>query len=297
MRRCLRCESSFVAQKWLCPSCGWEPVTQDGMPVMAPGLMKDDEQCYDPSWFSALADLEAGSFWFRGRNALLLWVLRKYGAGIRSFLEIGCGTGFVLQGVAQAFPETRIAAGDGRVEGLTFAAQRVPKAELLQLDARAIPFVDEFEALGAFDVIEHIEEDEAALEQMSQALAPGGLLILTVPQHTWLWSAVDEEAYHVRRYSFRDLRAKVKAQGLQPVYSTSFVSLLLPAMWLSRLLKRGERVQKEDIAPELELNPLLNKIFGWVMGVERALIRLGVRFPAGGSRLLVARKPISRPED
>lgn len=293
MKRCLECGEPFAGQKWLCPSCGWKPATKKGLPVMAADLMQDDDQCYDPTWFAALAELEAGSFWFQGRNALLLWVLGKYGEGVESFMEIGCGTGFVLQGIGERFPGVRLTAGDGRVEGLVFASERVPQADFLQLDARDMPFTEEFDALGAFDVIEHIQEDEAALAQMYRALKPGGLLMLTVPQHTWMWSAVDVEAYHVRRYSWKDLRTKVEAQGFQPVYTTSFVSILLPAMWLSRLLKRGERAEKEGVAPELELNPLLNKVFGWVLRLERGLIRLGVRFPAGGSRLLVASKPAS----
>ncbi len=76
---------------------------------------------------------------------------------------------------------------------------------MLQFDACAIPYKAEFDVIGAFDVIEHIEEDTAALTQMYQALKPGGGLLITVPQHRFLWSAVDEMSYHKRRYHRNEL--------------------------------------------------------------------------------------------
>lgn len=244
-------------------------------------------------YFKELVEVEAGNFWFRGRNRLILWAINKYHPRMQSFLEIGCGTGFVIAGISKRYPDAILFGSEYLEEGLVYARQRVPTAEFTQLDARCIPLESELDAIGSFDVLEHITEDELVLQQMFKALKPGGFAFVTVPQHRWLWSAVDEYACHVRRYGAVELDAKVCAAGFEVVRSTSFVSLLLPAMYISRWLQQGETAASVDTAAELRINPILNKIFELVLRVELALIRVGISLPAGGSRLLVARKPLT----
>lgn len=158
------------------------------------------------------------------------------------------------------------------------------------MDARRIPYQNEFDCIGAFDVLEHIVEDEAVLTEMQRALRPGGGIVLTVPQHPWLWSRQDDYACHVRRYSRGKLREKVLRAGFKVELETSFVSFLLPAMLVSRLLQRKAFASSDPMA-ELRLPALINRTFEGVMNIERLFIRLGMRFPAGGSLLLIARKP------
>ena len=242
-------------------------------------------------YFKELAELEAGNFWFRARNRLILWALHKYSPGLKSFLEIGCGTGFVISAISKQFHEARLLGSEYFEEGLVYAQQRVPGAEFTQMDARHIPYESELDAIGAFDVLEHIEEDEAVLQQICKALKPGGVVFITVPQHRWLWSAVDEYACHVRRYVASELHQKVCRAGFEIIRSTSFVSTLLPAMYLSRLLQSNKMDMNMDDVAGLRINPILNKIFEWFLGFELALISVGFSLPVGGSRLLVARKP------
>ena len=149
--------------------------------------------------------------------------------------------------------------------------------------------VAHFDVVGAFDVLEHIVEDQPVLAQIHQALRPGGGLVLAVPQHPWLWSRQDESACHVRRYTAAELRRKVVAAGFSPLYETSFVSLLLPVMMLSRLHKHHAAAGNDPMS-ELRVNGFANLLLIAVMTVERNLMRMGLRFPAGGSLLLVARK-------
>jgi SAM-dependent methyltransferase len=258
------------------------------VPLFSPQLAQSNSG-FKASYFSPLAAMEAGHFWFRARNALIIWALGKYGADVLSFMEIGCGTGFVLQGISSQFPEMHLVASEIYSEGLAFAADRVPIVEFMQMDARNIPFVDEFDAIGAFDVLEHINEDEVALNQMFRALKPRGLLLLTVPQHDWLWSEVDNYACHVRRYSAHALHDKVTCAGFSILRSTSFVTTLLPLMFISRLLQRdkGKHFEPHE---ELHVNPLVNRILEGFLRLELWFIQRGVSFPVGGSRLLVAAK-------
>jgi SAM-dependent methyltransferase len=251
----------------------------------------EDSAGFPPSSFAPLAELEDEHFWFRERNALLIWALKTYGSNIRNFMEIGCGTGFVLKGIAQAFPSVQLVGSEIFTEGLAFAAERAgARVKFLQMDARQIPYAAEFDAIGAFDVIEHIEEDEAVLRQVCHALKSGGLLLLTVPQHPALWSAVDERACHVRRYTARELNEKVTGAGFKIIRNTSFVTTLLPFMFISRLLQRGSNPKRLDTESETKINPTLNRIFGYCLRFEAHVIRFGLSLPVGGSRLVVAIK-------
>jgi hypothetical protein len=145
-----------------------------------------------------------------------------------------------------------------------------------------------YEVIGAFDVLEHIAEDVLVLENLTRALTHRGYLLITVPQHTWLWSSVDEQACHVRRYSRRELLRKLRSVGLEIEYVTSFVSLLLPMMVMAR-----RRAQDTDYDPmsEFRLATWLNLSLEAVMSLELILLKLGMTFPMGGSLLVLARKP------
>lgn len=288
MKRCLQCSISYTSGGWNCPACGFAPPRAEGIPILAPELAQGGAG-FQPEAFAELASLEAGNFWFRARNRLIVWALRRHFPDMRRYLEVGCGTGYVLAGVAKAYPQAQLTGSEVFSVGLPYAARRVQKAELLQMDARHLPYENEFDVIGAFDVLEHIEEDEMVLSEMKRALRSDGGIILTVPQHPRLWSQQDEYACHVRRYKMGELRNKVKQAGFRVVFETSFVSLLLPAMAASRLLQSKKQFVDDEMA-ELRLPKLLNSAFETVMKAERFLIRMGVRFPIGGSDLLVAKK-------
>jgi SAM-dependent methyltransferase len=285
---CLSCERVFASDAWKCPDCGWEPALEDGWLSFAPDLSRSNDGM-NAGDFQQLQALEAGHFWFRSRNRLLQWAFGRYFPDATSFLEVGCGTGFVLSGLRQEFPALRLAGSEIYASGLRFAEERLPDVKLFQMDARRLPFDLEFDVIGAFDVLEHIEEDELVLGGLFRAIRPQGGLMLTVPQHPFLWSSVDEYACHKRRYTRPELIRKVQRAGFRIVRATSFVSLLLPLLLLSRW-KRNRPGACFDPLAEYKIGRLTNRILEAALGVERVLIRQGISFPAGGSLLLVARR-------
>ncbi len=288
MQTCVFCNSLFAHPDWQCPQCGRQPEQRNGHRIFAPALANANNT-FDIELFSQLAAIEAGNFWHRSRNKLLIWAFQKYFPSARSFLEIGCGTGFVLQGFQKAFPLLSLSGSEIYSEGLTYAKKRAPQAKLFQMDARQIPFREEFDVIGAFDIIEHVEEDELILSQMRLALKTGGGILLTVPQHPFLWSQYDERAHHVRRYRASELRRKVESSGFEILHMTSFVSFLLPAMMLSRFVYRKPSASY-GVMTELHQKGVLNGLLEKLLDFERLFIRAGLHFSAGGSLLVIAKK-------
>lgn len=285
---CPRCSLQHASLDAVCPGCGFVPGTYNGFPAWAPEMATEGGGFHE-SFFAELARHEVDNFWFEARNTIITRTLKRFFPQLRSLLEIGCGTGFVLSGIARAFPGARLVGTEIFVAGLPFAAGRVPSASFAQMDARRLPYAEEFDVLGAFDVIEHIEEDVDALDNLKRAVKPGGGVVISVPQHKWLWSEIDEQSFHFRRYEKRELHDKIESVGLEVVYSTSFVSLLLPVMYLSR---RRERANAEyDASREFRISPAANAFLRAVMGVESAILATGLPLPVGGSRLVVARRP------
>jgi SAM-dependent methyltransferase len=292
MRLCVSCGNGLQGADWTCGRCGWNAPVQDGIRLLA-GTQGASPANFSPQDFESLHALEQDYFWFRGRISLILWAFERYARQCRSFLEIGCGTGSVLAAIAREHPTVAVWGSEAYLEGLQFARTRVDSARLMQMDARCIPFVDEFDAIGLFDVIEHIEEDQAVLSQASRALRPGGILLITVPQHRFLWSPADEHAGHVRRYARTELQHKVEQAELRVLRCTSFVSLLFPLLLISRIRRRA---RDYDSHAEYRVPPVINRVLEVVLSAERAAIRLGATLPFGGSLLLVARRAEGGPQ-
>jgi SAM-dependent methyltransferase len=286
MRRCLRCSAEFPQTTgWKCTRCGFDPPSAGGTRMFAPELA-DTEADYEARFFDQLFDAEPRNFWFRNRNSLIARMLRDIDPPPQTFLEIGCGTGFVLAEVAGTFPSASPTATDVLPEAFSFARRRVPRAEFLQLDVASLPFTAEFDLVCAFDVLEHVLDDERALREVHRALRPRGWMLLTVPQHRFLWSKTDEIAHHKRRYRREEMRTKLDAAGFEIVRRTSFVTLLVPLLFLAR-----KRVKTcEDAARDLLLPRPVDVALSGIMALERLLIGAGLDLPFGGSMIVLARR-------
>jgi SAM-dependent methyltransferase len=261
--------------------------------MFAPELA-DTVAGFDPSSFAILAEIEATHFWFVARNELIVGLANRFFPRARAYLEIGCGNGAVLAAVAGSRAWDRLAGSDLHPTGLRHARARLPSAiELVQMDARAIPVIGAFDLVGAFDVVEHIADDEAVLRSLRRATAKGGGTIIAVPQHPWLWSQADEIGHHQRRYRLGELESKLERSGFDVLFSSSYTATLLPLMTASRLWARtrGEASAdpRAEIERELSLSPWINRALTAILRGEVRLTLAGLRWPLGGSRVVVAR--------
>lgn len=231
-----------------------------------------------------LAQVQAWHFWHAPRHALLLDQVRDAGLqpGAR-IVDVGCGTGaFVSALIAQGF--------DARGLDPFAAARRLDPERFATAHADALPFADaSLDAACAFDVLEHVD-DAAALAELHRTLKPGGGLFLSVPAHAWLWSARDDRAGHLRRYTRRMLRERVEAAGFSVERLFGYQCLLLPMLAAARAWAnlRGIVDTTDEDRPGRFANALL-------LAVNRFEVRAGrlLRPPTGSSLVLVARRAAS----
>ena len=256
---------------------------------------------YDPSHFAALFEIEDRHFWFRARNLALSAVIERIVAGLaRGYrvLEVGCGDGNTLRMLERSCSGGTLVGMDLFAEGLHYARRRT-RAPLVRGSMERPPFNVRFHVVGMFDVLEHIEDDRAALARVHELVEPGGALVLTVPAHQKLWSRFDEEAHHCRRYEPPDLLARLREAGFQVEYITLFMVVLYPLArvgrktsdWIRRARTRFGRPEGSAVATEIRVRPGINGLLAAVLSQEARLLRRRRRLPFGTSLLAVARVP------
>jgi SAM-dependent methyltransferase len=166
--------------------------------------------------YDRMAAHDSTHWWYRARRDILADYLTRYGdvpAGAR-ILEIGCGTGHNLPMLAKFGSVEAIeidpAARDIASERLGRPVGDAPLPELPGVERGA------YDLVAVLDVVEHIEDDVAALTAMKSLLKPGGKILIAVPAHQWMWSAHDVVNHHHRRYSKTTLKTAIERAGLKP---------------------------------------------------------------------------------
>ena len=270
-----------------------QPVLVNGIKCYSPEEAERYSD-YPDDGFDVTDKLEEDSFWVRSRNRLLKKIIGKYSRRFRRarFLEIGCGTGAFLEQLA-AESDLQITGSEIYLRGLHYAKRRLPSVEFIQFDAKQGVLPESFDMIAAFDVIEHIDDDVAAISNIHQMLTDGGYFIVTVPQHMFLWSKLDEIVKHKRRYSREELVSKLRREGFTIDMRTSFLFVLFPLMAITRLMDRPAGSSQDGDASfenRVGFPKVLNWIFDKFMRIDEFLIERGVSLPFGGTLLVVARK-------
>jgi SAM-dependent methyltransferase len=238
--------------------------------------------------YAEMAAVEDAHWWFRGRRAVLRDTIRRLNpaAGIR-ILELGSGTGGNLKMLAAFGAVTAVELNDdARALSLSKAgATRDVRAGSLPND---LPLDDEtFDLICLFDVLEHIDDDEATLAVIGRHLAPGGTVIITVPAFKPLWGPHDVALHHKRRYAKSELAAKIAAAGFLASRLTFFNTALFAPALLVRLADRLRRPGKA--AGTKTPGRIVNEILAAVFSVERFPLRW-IDLPFGLSLLAVLKR-------
>ena len=242
------------------------------------------EPGFSAARLARLAEIERWHFWFAGRRALVHRLLRKYLSAPKTVLDIGCGTGCMLDELAQQ--GYRMAGLDLRPEGLHATHRRLPQIILFQAQAGCLPLAENsFDGVILLDVMEHAD-DVSILREAGNILKPGGIAVLTVPALPWLWSYRDRAAGHLRRYTRKDLRRLLLNSGFEIQEIHYYQCLLLPVVVLTRLLGRHDPALRDMEEQPL---PLLNTLLLWINRFEVSLGRV-VPWPWGSTLVAVCKK-------
>ena len=209
-----------------------------------------------------MADLDQRHWWYLGRRQVLAALIERLARPPADgrILEVGCGTGHNLA-MLGTFGEVDAVELDESVRAIaeTRLGRQVMSDRLPEL--LGVPD-GTYDLIGAFDVIEHIDDDRAALEAIGRKLRRGGKLVITVPAHPWMWSAHDVINHHKRRYSKRSLRQLIGASPLSLDSIGYFNSLLFPLAVAERIASKLRRKDDAQLGiPPGPVNSLLTSIF------------------------------------
>ena len=213
--------------------------------------------------YDRMAELDELHWWYRARRQVLEALIRR-SADLppdARLLEVGCGTGHNLP-MLERFGHVDAIELDPAARAI--AEQRLGRA----VSGAALPELagvprSHYDLIGAFDVIEHIDDDIAAVGALGACLKPGGKLVIAVPAHQWMWSAHDELNHHKRRYSRNSLRKLIEASPLRLESLGYFNSLLFPVAIAARFAGKltGSSGGGETLPPK-PLNWAFEKAFG-----------------------------------
>jgi len=234
--------------------------------------------------YQQMAELDDRHWWYRARRRILAELIRREGQlpPNAQILEIGCGTGHNLAMLGQ-FGHVDALELDDEMRALSEKRlgrkiMRSPLPELAEVPDR------HYDLIGAFDVIEHIDDDAAAVAAIATKLKPGGKFMMAVPAHQWMWTAHDVANHHKRRYSKRALKSLIENSPLRLEQVGYFNSLLFPLAVAERAASKLRGKDDGDVKlPPAPVNAALEAVFA----AERYLVgRLSL--PPGLSLFAVA---------
>ncbi len=240
-----------------------------------------------PAEYARNFAFEEDYWWFVGRRQLVLTTVAALaGPGRPRLLDIGCGTGYLL---AQLGALTEAVGLDLADEALAFCRARQLN-RLVRGRAEALPFADgSFDIVTALDILEHLDDDLAALGEWWRVLRPGGHLVLFVPAYEFLWSGEDFVSGHRRRYRRGPLLARLRSAGFRVCKATYVNAVLLPLVAgaiIGKRLFRPRSLYQSNLTP---LPAWLNRLLTVIFTQEVRCLRW-LNLPVGSSIFCLARK-------
>jgi SAM-dependent methyltransferase len=211
--------------------------------------------------------------------------------------DLGCSTGYLLEDLKVARPQAQLLGLDLVAPGLSKAHELVPAARLLRADVCVLPMLDDsIDAIVSANLLEHVRDDQGALREMRRVLRPGGRAVIVVPAAPGTYDYYDRFLGHERRYGRGELASKARTAGLEVLEDAHLGVLLFPAFWA---VKKRNRLRFDHLrGAELEArvardiaNTQDSRLGAWACGLERTLLRRGIRLPFGIRGLTVLRRP------
>ena len=200
-------------------------------------------------------------------------------------MDIGCSSGYMLRMLKERFPGGTVIGADYVARPLEHLAETLPLTPLLQFNLVKCPLPDRcVDAVVLLNVLEHIEDDCAAMRQVARILKPGGVAAIEVPAGPQLFDIYDKQLMHFRRYEMRGFVRKLEQSGLRVARKSHLGFFLYPAFWAAkkqgqRLMNKSGDLQQRIVAKRMQSGKS-SSIMHTVMHLEQAL-RNAVYYPIG----------------
>ena len=286
--QCPQCEDQALDEQHpSCPDCGFG-LQNEGRIVLLEHAPSEEDYSVDGA--GAQEEVRHHHFWFTMRNHFIIDLLSKVQNGKRGdrFVEFGSSNGLVMSKLEEQ--GWSVLGNDMHLSGLCNALPIVA-GPLICAPLEKVRFVDPVEAVGFFDVIEHLDDDYGALEHAVEQLKPGGYLAVTVPAFQELWSQFDLILGHKRRYSIEQLDELFKRLSLQTVTLRYAFFFSYPIVRLQRKLIKGDSLSLEQRRKYYRPPyPVINTLLESLCRIELMLVKIGFRPPFGTSVMGLARK-------
>lgn len=236
--------------------------------------------------YRRMYELESHYWWFVARRRLALRLLRRSlrKNGRPRILDLGCGTGAVLQELAQFSEPIGL---DMSPLALDFSRSRNLSRLIVGRGERVPIRTGSLDAVVALDVFEHIEEHAAAFAEAARILRPGGVLVLSVPAFKSLWGPHDVALMHFRRYRKQEVRLQLERAGLTVEKLSYAIFALFPVVATIRFFEKRRTGEARASLPSLP--SWANKGLIGLQGFEASMIS-AASLPWGSSVVAVARK-------
>jgi methyltransferase family protein len=216
-------------------------------------------------WFE-IASVE--HFWVRRRFAVLQRLAEKRIWAAQELAEVGCGHGLLQKQVEDAYGKD-VSGFDLNESALRQNVSSRSKLYCYDIFQRNAALGERFDLIFLFDVLEHISDESAFLKALLFHLSPSGRLLVNVPAGQWAFSAYDDAAGHVRRYSIKTLKLVMAANGLALKEWTYWGLPLVPSLLLRKLWLMGKHDEKEIISAGFDSRSVVvNRMMGLLSGME-----------------------------
>lgn len=238
--------------------------------------------------YARLAEYEKNYWWHQGRleiiQTYMKWASRnKPDAAI---LNVGCGTGGTINMLEKFGTVSNVDTSD---EAIAFT-RGLGYKNVTKVDGVALPFEDKiYDIVGAFDVLEHIEDHKGALAEWKRVLKDDGAIVITVPAYQWLWSGHDVTMHHWRRYTMKSLIALAADADLRPERKSYAISFSLPLVAGLRLASNILDRRAGSAVSYVPVPRAINNVFTAFLKAE-AKLHDAVSLPAGSSLITILRK-------
>lgn len=285
---CPKCKTGLKRQEnsLKCNKCKFTAKVKSGIVYFHPGIPEDLKN-YNAKFYEELYRHEQKHFWFTSRKNVILRHFKDFVKPEESILEIGAGTGDIMRELISKGYKN-VAVGEIHASGLKYAKNYGIK-QLFQFDVNKSPFKNHFDVIGAFDVFEHLDNDDLALKNIKQMLKRYGRVIITVPAHNWLWSDIDRQSGHLRRYNSKTLQELLERNSFEILAARGFFASMLPLLYVRTLLNKKKSNKKLEDRNGFKINPQINWMFKTIMLIENSLI-MNIPASFGGSIIIIARK-------